>query len=176
MKYVLNIVCLLILAMGLWSCRDDDRVRHPEFVEGANMRIVTSTVNSKLLLSKDDSRVDIDAYSINKNLSVVEFYGFLFRPKAGGALDTIIKDKFVFTIPASAFVNGKASGSFTLSDVKKGMGADFVSKFKTGDRLVMFTETTLNDGRRIEWANIGPSIQQGANASYSASWQVKVDP
>jgi hypothetical protein len=170
MKITYKMLVLAVLALGLWSCQDEDLVRHPEFLEGANMRIVVSTTNKSLKLATAGSKVDFDAYSINKNLSNVEFRGFYLSGK-----DTLAKNKLIYSLPASGFTNGKASGSIGLDAVTKGFGLD-ASKFKANDVILLYTYVTLNDNRVIGWENLAASIRQGTNSSFTASWTFKIEP
>jgi hypothetical protein len=169
MKTTYKMLFLAVLALSSWSCRDEDLVRHPEFQEGANMRIVVSATNKNLKLATAGSKVDFDAYSINKNLSNVEFRGFYLSGK-----DTLAKNKPIYSVPASAFVNGKASGSISLDAVTKGFGLE-ASKLKANDVILLRTYVTLNDNRVIGWENLAASIQQGSNSSFTAAWTFKIE-
>lgn len=171
MKTAHKFCFLLLLTLGLWACEDEDAIRIPEFLEGANMRIVLDANKSSLKLSAiNSSTIEFDAYSINTNLQKVELIGAFI-----GKADTV-ENEVLFTLPGSAFANGKARGVITAADVVKAFKLAGTSSLNAGDLISLETHVTLTDGRVMSPENSAPSILQGAYASFTAFVEFDIKP
>lgn len=162
---------LTLLVVGVFSCKDEDAIRMPDLIEGANMRIVLDANKRALnLASIATSTVEFDAYSINTNLQKVELIGDYITKT-----DTV-ENKVLYTMQPSAFVNGKARGVISSTDVVKAFNLAGISSMKVGDKIELETHVTLTDGRVVNPANSAPSIVQGINASFTAFVQFDIKP
>lgn len=171
MKTIHKFFFLSFLICGLFACEDEDAVRIPEFLEGANMRIVLDANKSSLKLANiNSSTIEFDAYSINTNLQKVELIGAYISKT-----DTV-KNEVLFSMPGSAFVNGKARGVITAADVVKAFKLAGTSSMKAGDLISLETHVTLTDGRVMSPANSAPSIAQGQYSSFTAFVAFEVKP
>ncbi|WP_373550723.1 hypothetical protein [Haliscomenobacter sp.] len=171
MKTIHKLLFLSFLLCGLFACEDEDAIRIPDFLEGANMRIVLDANKSSLKLSAiSSSTIEFDAYSINTNLQKVELIGAYI-----GKADTV-ENEVLFSLPGSAFVNGKARGIITAADVVKAFKLAGTSSLQAGDQISLETHVTLTDGRVMSPANSAPSIIQGTNASFTAFVDFEVKP
>ncbi len=155
----------IVLLLSTMACRDDDRIRFPEVKEGVNMRIVVDPAKSDFASSNlNSSTVEFDAYSINRNLSKVEFIGDYIDASE----EDTVTNKIVLTLSAADFANGKARGVITASQVATAFGlAGGVGGMGKDDELVLFPTVTLTDGRVFSINNSAPSIGSGANASFT---------
>lgn len=171
MKAIHKFFFLSLLLCGLFACEDEDAVRIPDFLEGANMRIVLDADKSSLKLANiGSSTIEFDAYSINTNLQKVELIGAYISKT-----DTV-ENEVLFSMPGSAFVNGKAWGVITAADVVKAFKLAGTSSLKAGDLISLETHVTLTDGRVMSPANSAPSIIQGQYASFTAFVEFEVKP
>lgn len=171
MKIIYKFCFLSLFVLNLWSCEDENDIRIPEFQEGANMRIVLDANKSSLKLSAiNNSTIEFDAYSINTNLQKVELIGAFI-----GKADTV-ENEVLYTLPASAFANGKARGVITAADVVKAFKLAGTSSLNAGDLISLETYVTLTDGRVMSPANSAPSIIQGDYASFTAFVEFKITP
>jgi hypothetical protein len=171
MKALHKFCFLGLLALGLFSCENEDLIRMPELIEGANMRIVVdASKKSFSLASIASGTVEFDAYSINTNLQKVEFIGNYISGKDS------IKNQVLYSIAPSAFVSGKARGVISSADVVKAFKLADATKMKAGDRIELQTHVTLTDGRVVSPANSAQSILQGVNASFTAFVNFDIKP
>jgi hypothetical protein len=166
MKNIVSITAVLIAALLISSCRDEDEIRMPNLLPGANMRIVVDV--EKGYLNFEDlanASYEFDAYSVNNNLQKVEFLGTYIDVSEG---DTI-PNRVVLTLNPADFANGKARGvirpeqiasAFTIPGGVSGLGA--------GDLLNLKTVVTLTDGRTFSADNSSLSITNGPNSSFTA--------
>lgn len=172
MKAISSYIFLLAVA-SLVSCRNEDLIRMPKIEEGANMRIVVdptkSTFDSKNISS---STMEFDAYSINNNLSKVEFIGTYTDYKFDNnnkPIDTVVvANKLVLTLQSSDFVNGKARGVITASQLATSFGLTGGANGIGGkDEILLAPYVTLNDGRVFSNENAAPSLLGGTNSSFT---------
>jgi len=171
----------LFILLGVMACRDEDRIRIPKVQEGVNMRIVVDPAKSNFASSNlSSSTVEFDAYSINQNLSKVDFIGtytdYKFNEK-NEIIDTVvIADKLVLTLSGSDFTNGKARGVLTAAQVATAFGlAGGINGMGKDDQLTLSPVVTLTDGRVFSAENSAPSITAGANASFTVEFGAAVE-
>ncbi len=169
----------IVMLLGAMACRDEDQVRMPAIQEGVNMRIVIDPAKSDFASSSlSNSTVEFDAYSINQNLSKVDFIGTYtdYKFDEEEITDTVVTaDKLVLTLSGSDFANGKARGVLTAAQVAaafeltggiNGMGKE--------DELTLSPVVTLADGRVFSAANSAPSITAGVNSSFTVEFSTTV--
>ena len=171
MKTIHKLLFLSFLLCGLSACEDKDAIRIPPFLEGANMRIVIDADKSSLKLANiNSSTFEFDAYSINNDLQKVELIGAYISKT-----DTV-KNEVLFSMPGSAFTNGKARGVITAADVVKAFKLAGISSLKAGDKILLENHVTLTDGRVLSPANSAPSIIQGQYPSFTPFVEIDVKP
>ncbi len=165
MKSLHKFFLFSMLVFSLFACEDEDAIRIPEFLEGANMRIVIDQAKSSLKISSiGNSTIEFDAYSINTNLQKVEFIGTYVSKT-----DTV-ENEVLYTLQPSAFVGGKARGIITAADVVSAFKLASTASLSAGDLVSLETHVTLTDGRTFSAENSAPSIQQGDNPSFTPFW------
>ncbi|MDJ1504635.1 hypothetical protein [Xanthocytophaga agilis] len=158
-------IILLVTSLFTFSCRDDDRIRIPQVEEGVNMRIIVDTDKSDF--SSDDlsnSAIEFDAYSINQNLSTVQFIGDYIDASA----EDTITGKLVLSLSQADFTNGKARGVITATQVATAFGLpNGIADMGEDDELILYPTVTLTDGRVFNIDNSAPSIGGGTNSSFT---------
>ncbi|MCU0355292.1 MAG: hypothetical protein MUD08_16385 [Cytophagales bacterium] len=173
MKAIYSSILLLAVA-SLVACRDESLIRMPEVQEAANMRIVLDpTKNTFDSGNISNSTMEFDAYSVNNNLSKVEFIGTYTDYKFDNAnrpIDTVvIEEKLVLTLQPSAFVNGKARGVITANQVATAFGlTGGVNGIGARDEILLAPYVTLNDGRVFSYENSSPDLVSSANPSFTS--------
>ncbi|HOY16329.1 MAG TPA: hypothetical protein PLC89_03510 [Haliscomenobacter sp.] len=171
MKSLHKFFLLSMLVLSLFACEDEDAIRIPEFLEGANMRIVLDAAKSSLRMSSiSNSTIEFDAYSINTNLQKVEFIGAYVNKT-----DTV-ENEVLYTLLPSAFVGGKARGVITAADVVKAFKLAGISSLSAGDLIFLETHVTLTDGRVFSAENSAPSILQGTYPSFTPFLDFDIKP
>ncbi len=155
----------IALLLGAMACRNEDRIRIPNVQEGVNMRIVVDPAKSDFASSDlNNTTFEFDAYSINQNLSKVEFLGSYIDASE----EDTLAEKMVLTLAPSDFANGKARGVISAAQVASAFGlAGGVSGMGVDDELLLTPVVTLSDGRVFSAANSAPSITAGANSSFT---------
>jgi hypothetical protein len=165
-KYLIHSFVLLLTLLAS-SCRDEDLVRMPKLQEAVNMRVVVDPQKSYLNFQNlGTASFEFDAYSVNRNLQKVDFYG-TYLSLAGDTLDR----KVVKSLSQADFVNGKARVVITPTDVANAFGIPGgVAGLAGGDVLNFETVATLTDGRTFSAENAAPSITGGNNASFTTAF------
>ncbi len=167
MKKSLIYSFVVLLTLLASSCRDDDAVRMPKLQEAVNMRVIVDPQKSYLNFQNlGTASFEFDAYSVNRNLQQVDFYG-TYISLAGDTLDR----KVVKSVSQADFVNGKARVVITPTDVANAFGiTGGVAGLAGGDVLNFETVATLTDGRTFSAENAAPSITGGNNASFTTAF------
>jgi len=146
----------------LGSCRDEDKIRFPDFQDGVNMRIIADPDKSFFnFLDLANAGYAFTAYSDNKDLSKVEF---LLTYVSGG----VSADEFAaITLTQSDFASGSKRIEFTAAEMAALVGKT-LNDLQGGDLFNFRTRVTLNDGRVypsvvLEDVNIGGTVQDFNN-------------
>ena len=135
-----NIFFLFALVIGITlitGCEDEDRIRIPEPIGGANLRIVLDPAHS--LINSTSVATDYvawTAYSENKDLNQVEL--FLHYKSQVHLLGTYTQ---------SDFDDGKVEGQFNGADLAGWFGIPGFADGSRGGNFSIRPRVTLNDGR-----------------------------
>jgi len=180
MKSIKTALLFVLAALALAACRDEDRIRMPKLQEGVNMRVVLDPNRNAFTASNlANSVIEFDAYSINNNLSKVEFVGtyldFILNNQ-NKVVDTVITaNRLVLTLQASAFSNGKARGTISATQIASVFGlTGGMAGMAAPDQVIFNPVVTLTDGRVFSIENSAPSIAAGDNSSFTAQFSAKV--
>lgn len=167
MKSIINrMVMLAVMLVMVFACREEEEIRLPKLLTGVNARVILAYPDNTYFNLSDigNAALAFDIYSKNKDLEKIE-YLVTYTSVSG----TVSTQQLGVTVPASAFVNGKAervSVSATelaqLFNLPGGTAA-----LQGGDSFVLVPKAYLTDGRIFEAKNSGPSITTGANASFT---------
>ncbi len=141
-KHKLLYLFTVAMALMLGSCRDEDKIRFPDFQDGVNMRVIVDPDNSFLNFQDlSNARFVFDAYSSNKDLAKVEF--LLTYVAADG---TTMPEFPAITLSQSDFSTGSIHREFTAADMA-GLVGKTAAELQGGDLFNFVTKVTLNDGR-----------------------------
>ena len=174
MKYILKystILCLILIAL---SCRDEELVRFPDVASGVNARAILYPERSFINFSDlANASVAFDVYSINTNLEDIVYSATFVEASSPG---TVYPTLPAITVPASAFIDGKATELEITAEQIAALfslpgGKDY---FEGGDKVTFTALATLNDGRTFDGTNAAPSITGGAAASFTTQFDVFV--
>jgi hypothetical protein len=162
-KYTLALALTLLIAA---SCRDEDAVRFPELQSGVNARVVIDANNSFFSLGDISSAfIGVEIYSKNTDIVKIDYIGTFTDVSEG----TKVTGKTAFTVPGSAFSNGKAVLQIKASDLAAAFGLPGgATDLGGGDSFSLAPYVTLSDGRVVSPENSAPSIQGGTNGSFTA--------
>jgi hypothetical protein len=170
-KYTVLVVASLLVTI---SCTDDDATRFPEFQQGVSARVFLYPERS--FVNFDDlsgASIAFDVYTFSTNLQQV-LYKVQYIDADDADADYPTLD--AITVPASAFVSGKATELeitaaelATLFELPGG-----VAHLSGGDSFVFTAEATLTDGRVFTAANSAPSITGGATPSFTTTFTAYV--
>jgi hypothetical protein len=175
MKNTFNYFILLALAMVLAvSCRDEELVRIPKFQSGVNARLFLYPERSFVNFADlANASIAFDVYTVNTDLEEIA-YSATF--KDANSPTSVFPPKVVVTVPASAFVKGKASEiEITAIELATILGLPGgTAYFEGGDQIVFTAAAKLKDGRIIDGNNSAPSITGGGAASFTTQFTVFV--
>ena len=108
MKNILKYTFILaLLFIGAISCRDEDAVRFPDVSTGVNARLLLYPERSFINFADlSSASVAFDLYSINQDLEEIVYTATFVDASSP---TTVFPPVDAITVPASAFVNGKAT-------------------------------------------------------------------
>jgi hypothetical protein len=174
MKYILKYSSILFLILGALSCRDEELVRFPDVAQGVNARAILYPERSFINFSDlANASVAFDVYSINTNLEEIVYNAtFVEASDPGTTFPTVP----AITVPASAFVNGKATELEITAEQIAALfnlpgGKDY---FEGGDKISFTALAKLTDGRTFDASNSAPSITGGVAPSFTTQFDVFV--
>ncbi len=134
-SYLISIVCLIALVTG---CKDDERIRIPEFLTGANMRIVVDPLHNQInYQTVSTDFFAFDAYSENTDLNLVEFFA---------TYNGVTRLVATFT-QADFSDDGKVRVEIDANDFATLFGVPGFADGTAGGNFVITPRVTLNDGR-----------------------------
>ena len=173
MKNILNYIAILLLIIAV-SCRDEELVRFPDVSSGVNARAILYPERSFINFSDlANASVAFDIYSENTDLEQIVYSATFVEASSP---NTVFPTVEAITVPASSFVNGKATELEITADELAALfglpgGKDY---FEGGDRVTFTAEATLTDGRVFNAANSAPSITGGQAPSFTTRMDVFV--
>jgi hypothetical protein len=173
MKNILNYISILLLIIAV-SCRDEDLVRFPDVSTGVNARAILYPERSFINFSDlANASIAFDVYSINTDIEEIVYSATFVEASSPG---TVYPTLPAITVPASAFVDGKATEFEITAEELAGLfslpgGKDY---FEGGDRITFTAVATLTDGRTFSAANSAPSITGGQFPSFTTRIDVFV--
>jgi len=133
-NYITACCCTALL---LWSCKDEDKIRIPENMTGANMRIVVDPDHAQInYQSVTEDYFAFDAYSQNTDINIVEF-----SATYGGEAKTIA------TFHQADFASGKVHVELDASDFATLFNNPGFVDGSSGGNFIIKPKVTLNDGR-----------------------------
>ncbi len=175
MKNIFKNIIFAALALVLTiSCRDESVVRFPNLITGVNARLILYPERSFINFSDlDNASVAFDIYSENKDLDEIVYTATFVEASSP---NTVFPSIDVITVPASAFVNGKATElEITADELAIALnlpgGKDY---FEGGDRITFTAAAKLTDGRIIDASNSAASITGGGASSFTTQFVVFV--
>jgi hypothetical protein len=133
-SYLLTIAACMVL---IWSCEDEDKIRIPEALTAANMRLVVDPAHPQInFATVSTDYFAMDAYSQNTDLSKVE-------------ITAQFQDQIVIlqTLSQSDFVNGHARLEYDADDFATAFGVPGFSDASRGGNFALRPVVYLNDGR-----------------------------
>lgn len=175
MKNILRYISIIaLISLTAISCRDEDLVRFPDFKNGASARLVLYPERSYVNLA-DLSKASIafDLYTVNTDLDEIVYTAtFVDADSVEASFATVP----AITVPASAFVNGKATAvEVTADELATALGLPGgTSYFEGGDQITFRTVAKLKDGRVFDASNSAVSITGGSNSSFTSEFTVYV--
>lgn len=172
MKNIHIITLLFISTLSFLSCREDEEIRFPDLLEGANLRVVPDPNNSFIdFTDLENSAYAFDVYSINTNLEKVEFLVSYYDISEDSNYTEVVAE----TLTQADFENAQPRVEFSAEDLATMFNLPGGAEDLGGADLFNFrTVVTLTDGRKFEAANSAPSITAGTNASFTAIFQTFV--
>jgi hypothetical protein len=167
MKSIINkIVITCALLASVFACREEDEVRLPKLLTGVNARVILAYPDNTYFNLSDigNAALAFDIYSKNSDLEKIEY--LVTYTTAAGVAST---QELGITVPASAFVNGKAERvSVSATDLAQLFALPGgTAALQGGDSFTLVPKAYLADGRIIDATNSAPSITTGANASFT---------
>jgi hypothetical protein len=173
MKNILRYNFIVALILVAFSCRDEELVRFPDVASGVNARLILYPERSFIDFSNlTAASIAFDVYSINTDLEEIVYTATYVDASSGTTHPPVEAIK----VPASAFVNGKATNvSISATDLAALFGLPGgVNDFEGGDNITFTTSAKLVDGRVFDGNNAAPSITGGAAASFTTLFTVFV--
>ena len=173
MKNILNYISILLLILAV-SCRDEDIVRFPDVTSGVNARAILYPERSFINFSDlANASIAFDVYSENTDLEKIVYSATFVEASSP---QTVYPTVEAITVPASSFVNGKATELEITADQLAALfnlpgGKDY---FEGGDKVSLTAVATLTDGRTFSAANSAPSITGGNAPSFTTQIDVFV--
>jgi hypothetical protein len=167
MKSIVNRILAGVAMLTLvFACREEEEVRLPKLQTGVNARVILAYPDNTYFNLNDigNAALAFDVYSKNKDLEKIEY--LVTYTTAAGVVST---KQVGVTVPASAFVKGKAErvslSAASLAQVFSLPGG--TAALQGGDSFTLTPKAYLTDGRIIDATNSGPSITTGGNASFT---------
>ncbi len=170
-KYIFILFTFLVIAI---SCRNEDDVRFPDVESGVNARLLLYPERSFINFADlSSASVAFDIYSENTDLEEI-VYTATFVDASDP--DAIFPPVPAITVPADAFVKGKATEiEITAQELATILGLPGgVDYFDGGDNITFTTSAKLKDGRVFSGSNSAPSITGGASSSFTTLFTVFV--
>lgn len=175
MKYILKYTCLITLSLLVMvACEDEDAVRFPDLQTGVNARVFLYPERSFINFDNlANASVAFDVYSINKDLEEIVYSAQYFDASDPG---TAYPQVPAITVPASAFVDGKATElEITAAELATLFNLPGGTAYLGGgDSFVFNAQAKLTDGRIIGITNSAPSITGGGAASFTTAFTTYV--
>lgn len=160
------VFALLLIGISVFSCRDDDEVRFPDFEEGVNARLLFDP--NKTFIDLDNlqsTELGIDVYSENNNIERID-YAVVYTDFDSAELN--IAPAPIFSLTQADFVNGKAHVDVSAQELATALGLPGgISWFEGADSFTFVPTATLTDGRVFTVNNSAPSITGGPGSSFS---------
>jgi hypothetical protein len=175
MKKIFKYITLVFLAfVAVVACKDEDAERFPEFESGINARLFLYPERSFVNFADlSTASVAFDVYSVNKDLDQIIYHATFIDANNPDANFPSVP---AITVPATAFVNGKATEvEITATELAAALGLPGgTAYFEGGDQIIFNAEARLKDGRVFTANNSAPSITGGAAASFTTQFTVFV--
>jgi len=174
MKNILRYNFILALILAAFSCRDEELVRFPDVATGVNARLVLYPERSFIDFSNlSAASIAFDVYSINTDIEEIVYTATYVDASSP---DVTFPPVEAIKVPASAFVNGKATDvSISATELATLLGLPGGTDYFEGGDVVTFTASAkLTDGRVFDGNNAAPSITGGAAASFTTLFTVFV--
>ena len=165
----ISFLLLCMILMGIVAgCRDEERIRIPEFPNGANMRIIMDPDHNRIRFDHLDTDViAFDAYSQNTDLDLVEFI----------ATYKGISRVIATYHQADFSDDGKVRVELKATDFATAFGVPGFLDGSEGGNFQISPWVTLTDGRMYpDWIrisetdsilNIATSVQAAASSAFT---------
>ena len=160
-SFLLTFACFGLL---LVSCRDDDRIRIPEYQHGVNLRIVVDPAHN--VINGPSDYIAFDMYSQNDNLSLVQIY-----------LHYGAQRHLLASYTQADFNDGVEHLEFDGSDLAAAFGVPGFADATAGSDFSIRPVVTLTDGRVYpdyvtvnstdSILNLSGSVQSSANGAFT---------
>ncbi len=160
-SYLLTFACFGLL---LVSCRDDERIRIPEYQHGVNLRIVVDPAHNRINGPTDF--ISFDMYSQNDNLSLVQIYIHYGAQK-----------HLLASYTQADFNDGVEHLEFDGGDLATFFGVPGFADATAGGDFSIRPVVTLTDGRVYpdyvnvsatdSILNLSGSVQSSANGAFT---------
>ncbi|HJW30673.1 MAG TPA: hypothetical protein VJ508_15675, partial [Saprospiraceae bacterium] len=135
-KIIFNLICAGLVLVML-SCKDEDRIRIPDNLTGANMRIIVDPDHRQInYQSVTTDYFAFDAYSENTDLDKVEFSASYHG-----------ESKVIATFGQSDFTSGKVHVELRATDFANLFNNPGFTDGTSGGNFVIKPKVTLTDGR-----------------------------
>lgn len=175
MKNILKYICVLTLSLLVTvSCRDEDKVRFPDFETGVNARVSVHPENLVLnFLDIANASLVFDIHSVNNDIDEITYTGTYTDASFPTQKFPTVE---ILKVPGSSFVNGVAANlELTAQELAEAFnlpgGADYLGG---GDNFTFFASVKLKDGRIFDASNSAPSIAEGTNPSFTTQFKLYV--
>jgi len=150
MKKLIYLILTSLVAIGI-SCRDEDEIRVPDFIDAANVRIQIDPENSYFDFQDiDNAFLEYSIYSENENINTIQIF-FEYANVAAGdtTAPAVIK-----TYTQDSFTDGVLLDQrITAAELAAAVGLT-TQDLNGGDQFLFTNVTTLTDGRVYPSATI----------------------
>ena len=142
------LIVFACLGLVVISCRDEERIRIPDNLTGANLRIIVDPDHNQInYQTASTDYFAFDAYSENTDLNTVEF-----SATYNGETKTFA------TFHQSDFASGKVHVELDANDFATLFNNPGFTDGSSGGNFVIQPKVTLNDGRVYpSWVHISPT-------------------
>lgn len=164
MKNISVLITCACFGLLLLGCRDDERVRIPEFKNGVNMRIVFDPAHNRISSATDF--IAFDVYSQNDDLSLVEIF-----------IHYNAQQHLLASFTQADFNDGVQHLEFDGGDLASFFGVPGFADATAGGDFTIRPRVTLTDGRIYpdyvhvsatdSILNVAGSVQASANGAFS---------
>ena len=181
-KYLSISAVVLLLFLGITSCVDEEKIRVPEFIEAANVRIQLDPDYSSLDASDiTNAKLQFSMFSENTNLQSVvltaQLYSFA-KDSLSEVVEMLVLDQSDFNADNGSIMDIALSSAFLAE--KFGLPGG-INDLGGGDRFDFFNTTTLTNGMvfpdtilqgtGFETVNVTPNIiNSAATSSFSVGF------